>query len=304
MQADRASPPPGPGSGSVPDRASAEWLERGNILVFPVAPFPLPAGDDLDYLLRQRVAGITHKNVTLDPATGRLTGFIRREAGQAERLRALLAGFSRAVCGWLAQTFPHYARTATLDRVSYRPEEEATRRLRHMARNDLLHIDAFPNRPAQGRRILRVFANVNPTDPRVWVTSEPLAVLLDRFGAAVAGTGFDSAGWFDRLGQEMVRVLRPARPQRTRYDLFMLRFHDFLKRCEEFQERGRKRLWTFGSGSAWAVFTDACSHAELRGRHALEHSFFIGREGLVLPGEAPAALLERLGRGGAPRRAA
>ena len=51
-----------------------------------------------------------------------------------------------------------YAATWKPDRGSYRPEEEATRRLRLTARNDLIHVDAFPNRPTQGYRILRVFA--------------------------------------------------------------------------------------------------------------------------------------------------
>ena len=58
---------------------------------------------------------------------------------------------------------PRYSRHWELDRVSYRGLEEATRQLRLTARNDLLHIDAFPTRPSNGWRILRVFLNVNFT---------------------------------------------------------------------------------------------------------------------------------------------
>jgi hypothetical protein len=73
----------------------------------------------------------------------------------------------------------------------------------------------------------------------------------------------------------------------------MLRFHDFLKAHDEFQEKGPKRFWTFVPGSAWLAMTDVTSHAALRGRFALEHSYFVAPESLALPEESPPALLER-----------
>jgi hypothetical protein len=41
----------------------------------------------------------------------------------------------------------------------------------------------------------------------------------------------------------------------------------------------------------WLVFTDSVSHAALRGRFALEHSYFIAPEALVRPEDSPASLL-------------
>src|SRR6202011_3068919 len=111
---------------------------------FPKAPFPLPTGLDHAFLLQQQLAGPVHKNISYDPASGRAAGFARLSPETAERLRDLLASFSRTTTEWLARTLPRYAAGWQLDRVSYRPEEEATRRLRHSARNDLLHVDAFP----------------------------------------------------------------------------------------------------------------------------------------------------------------
>jgi hypothetical protein len=73
----------------------------------------------------------------------------------------------------------------------------------------------------------------------------------------------------------------------------MLRFHDYLKKNEEFQERTRKRLWKFEPGSAWLAMTDACSHAVLRGRFALEHSYFVSPSVLAVPEESPEALLQQ-----------
>src|SRR5207245_10467332 len=89
------------------------------------------------------------------------------------------------------------------------------------------------------------------------------------------------------------RVVQPGRAQRSLYDSFMLRFHDYLKANDEFQEHGPKRFWSFAPGSAWLVFTDVASHAALRGRFALEHSYFVAPETLSLPELSPPALLER-----------
>ena len=50
---------------------------------------------------------------------------------------------------------------------------------------------------------------------------------------------------------------------------------------------------TVACRSAWLVFTDTASHAALRGRFAMEHSYFIAPEVLALPAESPAALLQK-----------
>jgi hypothetical protein len=271
----------------------AERLERGEVVEFPVCPFPLPQGDDHQFLLEQRLGSRAHKNISYDPQTGKTSGYAAGGAGQAERLRRLLATFADDATRWLAGALPRYARKWQRDRVSFRPEEEATRRLRLTARNDLLHVDAFPSRPTRGHRILRLFANVNPSEPRIWVTSEPFARLLERYGQAAGLPGREPDGLMRRLGRSLVGLFHPRRRQRTAYDRFMLRFHDFLKRHEEFQERGPKRFWSFAPGSAWLVFTDTASHAALRGRFALEHSYFVAPESLALPHESPPALLER-----------
>ncbi len=280
--------PTGEGDASAP---MEERLERGEVIYFPTAPFPVPTGADHEFLLQQQLAGPVHKNISYDPATGRVGGFARRAAEDAERLRELFASFSRTTTEWLARTLPRYSAAWDLDRISYRPEEEATRRLRHMARNDLLHVDAFPGRPSQGRRILRVFVNVNPREPRVWVTSEPFAALLQKYGRAAGLPGRNGSEWLEQLREGVVRLFRPGKARRSAYDAFMLRFHDHLKMNEEFQERGQKRLWTFPPGSAWIAITDTCSHSVLRGRYALEHSYFIAPHTLALPDESPATLL-------------
>jgi hypothetical protein len=282
-----------PHASETPAAAVEERLERGEVVYYPVCPFSLPEGDDRLFLLEQRLASRAHKNISYDPHRRTASGFLKQSSDQAEQLRRLLATFSKTATAWLARTLPRYARGWILDRVSYRPEEEATRKLRHKARNDLLHVDAFPSRPTHGQRILRLFANVNPVDPRIWVTSEPFAKLVQRYGEKAGFPGKWGPGLLERLQDGMIGLFRPSRARRSAYDSFMLRFHDFLKDNDEFQERGMKRFWSFPPNSAWLTFTDTTSHAVLRGRYALEHSYFVAPSALALPDESPAALLAK-----------
>jgi hypothetical protein len=284
----------------VSEPTLAADLERGTLLRWPACPFSLPPEADRGFLFHQRVGGV-HKNISFDPHTGLAAGFRRRSTADTERLHQILAGFSRSASQWLADTLPQYATHWKLDRASFRPDEEAVRRLRWKARNDLLHIDAFPTRPTHGWRILRLFVNLNPTDPRVWVTSDNFATLLERYGREVGlPTG---SGWVHRWRLDLVSWLQ-ASGRRSHYDAFMLRLHDYLKGNDDFQERCPKRYWSFPPGSAWLLFTDGLSYADLRGQHALEHSFFIAPASLALPDQSPAALLDRMGRGTGLNRAA
>jgi hypothetical protein len=271
-------------------RSLAERLERGEVVFYPSWPFPLSPADRA-FMLEQRLASRAHKNIAYDPHKQRASGFLRRSPEQANRLRDVLAAFSECATRWLAATLPQYAADWHLDRVSLRPEEEATRKLRLKARNDLLHVDAFPTRPTNGARILRLFFNINLSEPRVWVTSEPFPVLLARYGDR-AGLPSGRLNWFQDLRERVLRVFRLTR-HRSSYDAFMLRLHDFLKANDDFQHRCPKKLWHFPPGSAWLAITDTASHAVLRGRYALEHSYFLDPKTLALPDESPAALLER-----------
>jgi len=283
---------PSPTASIASEAELAAALERGDIVHYPVCPFPLPQGDDLQFLLAQRLASRAHKNIGFDPGSGKVTSFRGGSPGQQQRLHSIFETFSQTTTRWLANLFPRYATAWQLDRVSYRPEEEATRKLRRMARNDLLHVDAFPSRPTNGARILRVFANINPTEPRIWMTSDPFARLLDRFGREV-GLPKDDPSLLGRLRDRVLGLFQPSRRRRSAYDSFMLRMHNFLKWNDDFQQTTPKRYWSFQPGSAWLAITDTASHAVLRGRFALEHSYFLSPETLTLPEESPPALLRR-----------
>jgi len=268
-------------------------LERGEIISWEPCPMMLPTGDDLAFLLQQQLKSSAHKNISYNPANHTVSSFARHSQKQADRLQGLMRDFSERTCVWLASLLPRYAQAWQPDRASLRPEEEATRKLRLSARNDLLHFDAFPSRPTRGHRILRLYVNINPTDDRVWMTSDVFAKVLEKYGTTVGLPTQRDITWIRRLRQGILSLFQPNASERTEYDDFMLRLHHFLKTNDEFQERAARKLWHFKPGTAWLLFSDTVSHAELRGQYALEHSFLVARQTLALPDESPLALLER-----------
>jgi hypothetical protein len=275
----------------VHDSTLADRLERGEVIYFAQCPFAFLDNDEHEFLLQQRLRSSLHKNISFDPLSERLSGFRPGTAEQEARLAALLARFSEHAERWLAQYLPRYATTAWRDRVSFSPTEEVTRSLRQKARNDLLHIDAFPKRPTRGRRVLRLFVNVNRSDPRIWLTSERFPRLLERYGRQIGLPSDLRPGWWTKLRTRVLGAFEPKRRQTTPYDEFMHRLHNFLKLSDEFQEQSSKRLWSFAPGSAWLAFTDYVSYASLRGRFLLDQLFLVPAESLTLPREAPLAIL-------------
>jgi hypothetical protein len=270
-----------------------ERLEGGELLHFPTCPFPLPEGQDRTFLFEQRLSSSIHKNISYDPVADAVFGFAGSNDTHEQRLKRIVADFSEKATTWLSRVLPRYAESLRLDRVSFRPDEEATRRLRLKARNDLLHTDAFPSRPTQGSRILRLYVNLSQDEPRVWATSESFAALLSKYGQRAGLPGQQVVGWAKRLRQGFLGLFNSRHRVRSDYDWFMLRFHDFLKTCDEFQERASRRYWSFAPGSAWLLFSDGLSHGDLRGRYELDHSYFVPRDALTCPGSSPAALLEK-----------
>lgn len=275
----------------VETQISAEALERYELQVLPDCPFSLPMGDDLSFLLAQKSTTSASKDISFDPSNGRLSGLSRQGQEARTRLAEILGRFSSGVRHWLQNSIPEYAAGLTSDRVSLRSREEATRVSRLRARNDLLHIDHFPTRPSFGRRILRVYVNIDPTDAHVWSVSERFPELLARLAARNRISARSIEQWTSPT-QSMVRQFTGKKPNRTAYDALMVRLHDFLKENQGFQMKAVRKVHTFQPGATWALFADGLAHAQLRGRFALEHSFFVDLDCLVNPDASPLALLQ------------
>lgn len=273
-------------------------LEAGNILFFPSVPFSFPQ-EEIDFLLKQRQGKAKgRKNIAYKPQSDKLTNHDPSDAASAMRLKEILRNYSSRSVSLLSRLLAPYARDWKIDYTSFRPFQEMGRNLRLRARNDLLHVDAFPTRPLHGDRILRFFTNINPEESRRWITSEPFAELAKKYGAS--GVAFPkSTGYslLDRIRRKMKLGLKGAGlkiPLRSPYDTFMLRLHNFLKEHEDFQKNCPKDHWEFPPNCCWAVFTDQVSHAALSGQYALEQTFLIPVKSLLRPEQAPVRVLERL----------
>src|ERR1700688_2297837 len=253
-----------PAAGEERARWCCEQLEQAAILRSRQPLFDL-SEDDRRFLCRiQQTSSVTTKNISYRPATRRLGGYAGSNA-DARRLERLLAGYADAMQKAAVELLSPYTDGLQVDLTSFRPVEERGRRLETRARNDLIHIDSFPHRPARDRRILRFFTNIHPSEPRVWKTSGTFEVLADRMAR---GAGLERyagrANRLPRLGQALVAVLASIGfpiASHTPYDRFMLGFHDYLKMNESFQANCPKELIEFPPGSTWIAFTDAVPHA-------------------------------------------
>jgi hypothetical protein len=239
-----------------------------------------------------------HKNIAYRPSEDRVTGF-SRSSGDADGLRRVLRAYSRRTQQLVSELFAPFAQAWQLDLTSFRAVEEEGRELSLKARNDLLHFDAFPTRPTNGNRILRIFTNINRSRPRVWLTGEAFDVQARQMAALAGLADFAAQArsplcHFRRRLTQMANSVGIPLKERSPYDRFMHKFHHYLKASRQFQQSGRKWQHEFPSGSSWIVFTDGVAHAVLSGQFALEQTFVVPRQALLLPDKAPFHILEEL----------
>jgi 3-deoxy-D-manno-oct-2-ulosonic acid (Kdo) hydroxylase len=275
-------------------RAYCELLERGRILFFRQPPFSFPAGDR-EFLLAQEWTDLRmHKNVSYRPTEDVLRG-ISGDPAKIERIHSIFRDYSARVVEFAQKFLSPYAGRWALDFASFRPIEEEHRGLPVHKRNDLLHVDAFPSRPTRGGRILRMFTNLNQEKARVWNATGDFESLA-RAHAEPAGlrqvAGDD--GFVSRTVQDWGAKLGFGGFGRTPYDMFMLRFHDYLKENQDFQAKCPKIRLEFPPFATWIVFTDGVAHAVLSGRFAIEQTFLIPASALVAPQFAPCKILEKI----------
>lgn len=270
-------------------------LEDGAILFLAQTPLAWGAGDR-DALLACDTLPLTHKNISYRRDDDRLAG----TGGRRDSLRLLMRSYVDQMTALLAHLLAPYAHCWRVETSSYRPQEEAVRALSWKTRNDLLHVDAFPSRPTNGDRILRVFTNLHPTRARCWITTETFDALVGRLLARGAVPALapprGSSLWHSvrrRLVPYAPAALAPL-ARRSPYDAFMLRLHDHLKADAQFQASAPKQRWEFPPGSSWILFTDFVPHAALSGQFALEQTYIVPRAALLQPEKAPVNILERL----------
>ena len=256
-------------------------LEDGKVLYFPRLAFGL--NEDEKPFLSASVASGRSKNISFDTSTGKLQGAaISGEA--AAHLAAMINRFGTAATR-LTEELVGY-RGMERARTSYRPTEIEGRSYSPTNDDRLLHVDAFPSRPMQGRRILRFFANIAPERDRTWNVGEPFEQFARQFLPRTRAPLPGQSWLFEKLGVTHGR--------RSRYDEAMLALHDRCKLDASYQSNGPHHALAFPPKSCWMVYTDQVLHAALGGAFALEQTFHFDIATMGDPTRSPLRVLERL----------
>ena len=281
----------------------ARWccsqLEEGHVLLLEHIPFDLPEAD-LQFLRPQQQSNSSlHKNISYRPNQDKLRGFAAARREDVDRLHQIMRNYSVQVVKFLSKFLAPYSQNWKLDFASFRPLEEQGRDLPLHKRNDLLHVDAFPGRPTRGGRILRCFTNINPSEPRTWLLGSHFPEIAERYsdGAGLTKIAQRTIG----PGRELRKLIAPIGKlvgipvtDRSAYDRFMLRLHDYLKENADYQREGTKIRTEFPPSSTWLAFTDAVPHAVLSGRLALEQTLIVPVSALISPEKSPLRKLEKI----------
>src|SRR5213594_772970 len=168
-------------------RTGIRALEGGGVLVLPHLAFELTPSERR--FLSPEWANGKAKNISLDGT--RLKG-ARGAPEDLLALAAMVARFASNAADLVTALFPRYTPYVKRARTSFRPQPAVGRPLSWRKDDSRLHIDAFPSRPNHGERILRVFANVNPAEDRVWRVGEDFSAmaqtLLPRIKRQLPGT--------------------------------------------------------------------------------------------------------------------
>jgi hypothetical protein len=214
-----------------------------------------------------------------------------RGATQDPAARLALEGLLARYGAWAEATLiglaPRYGPDLARGRASLRTRavDEPAPSLRKDDRR--LHVDAFASSPTGGRRILRVFTNINPAgEARHWSLGEPFEDHARRWLSGLRRPlPFEAA---------LLQAVGVTRARRTPYDVLMLGLHDKAKLDQAYQDQAPARDVFFPAGASWLVYTDSVVHAALAGRFALEQTFYLPPEAMADPAASPLRILERL----------
>lgn len=150
-----------------------------------------------------------------------------------------------------------------------------------------LHVDAFPSRPMQGNRILRVFNNINfEGKPRSWRVGEPFGELAQRILPNIKP--------YSKIMAQVQNKLKITKSLRTHYDHIMLAMHDAMKADEDYQKNGLQWAIDFMPGSTWVCYSDQVPHAAMSGQYMLEQTYMVDKSVLQKPELSPLKQLECL----------
>jgi hypothetical protein len=269
-------------SANLRDRA-IDALEGGKILFLPRYRFVVT--DEESAIFSPTIIS-NSKNVSYDPQTGVLRGTVA-SGPNTELLRKMIARFADFAQHLVLQLASPYESGLIRARTSFRPIQIEGRAISWRKDDARLHVDSFPSSPTHGKRILRVFTNVNPHGrSRVWRAGEPFEQMAARFLPSIRRPLPCSS--------VILKLFRITKSRRTEYDHIMLQLHNCMKADGRYQVEVEQIDFEFPAGSTWLTFTDQVSHAAMRGQYQLEQTFLVPVAQLRNEARSPLRVLERL----------
>lgn len=251
-------------------------LESGKVLFFPDKAY---YGFDTK-LFSASGLDSSHKNLSYQFNKNRLNGFKSNRVDDLAHLQESMRGFALFAHELIKQNLPEYADALEFGRTSYRPAEIAGRVYSKRKDDTRLHVDSFPSSPVYGKRILRVFCNINPDGkPRVWHVGQPFEQVVRHFNPDIPN--------YSKLLALGLRLVKATKTFRSAYDHYMIHLHDRMKLDQDYQNTVVKERIAFPAQSTWIVFTDQVSHAALTGQHLLEQTFYLPVSAMVKPHTSP-----------------
>ncbi len=259
-------------------------IENGKVIFLPQLTFKLTA-------LEQRFLSPNYvdpkaKNISFDIHSHTLCG-VQGSPNDKQQLQAMMKRFAIQARQLVEHLFPHYQTALEQARTSFRPVQVSDRKTSYRKDDKRLHVDAFPATPNQGKRILRVFSNINPQgEDRVWRVGEPFENVAKRFLPQISNPPPGSA--------KLLKLLKITKSYRTHYDHIMLQIHDRMKADETYQQQAQQCEVRFPPNTTWIVQTDQVSHAAMSGQYLLEQTFYLPVTAMQDPQRSPLRILEKL----------
>lgn len=264
---------------------ATQLLENGHILFFPKLSFSLNQQEKT--FLTPDILGKKSKNVGYSPIDNRLWGIKDLNETDHANLKNMLARYYDHAQSLVHSLFPHYKNNLIKGRTSFRPAQISHRKTSYRKDDKRLHVDAFPASPNQGKRIIRVFCNINPTgEERVWRVGESFEKVANHFLPKIRKPipGF----------AQTLNFLKITKSLRTPYDHYMLHMHDTMKADLEYQKNAEQQVIKFPSHTTWVVHTDQVSHAAMSGQHMLEQTFYLPVQAMLDENKSPLRVLEKM----------
>jgi hypothetical protein len=155
-------------------------FETGKIIVLPHLTFELNSQEKVFF--STEFSHPKFKNISYNPKNDCIRG-AKCKGEHYIHLKDMMSRYAQYVQGLISLLFPLYNQTIQMGRTSFRPIEIEGRIPKSYRKDDTrLHVDAFPMSPTQGKRICRMFTNINPYGKeRVWHIGEPFCDVAKQF---------------------------------------------------------------------------------------------------------------------------